>query len=602
MHTNRWISRFKACFCILLVWCYPTVSQAATVLLASSNLDRYSLDTVSRYWQAPHPLSFSTLRALEPPFEQVSVPADLNFGYTTSDVWLSSQIRNPSSLPATWVVKFEYPLLDHITLYTVRTHSQDILHSGSAVPVAERALPYRQAAFPLHLAGGETVTLYAKVHASGSKILNYSLMSLDAFYTQNDRHNFWLATYFGMLLALSTYNLLLFFGLKEQVFLHYALFALGFTVAILTFNGIGTLMFWSFLGDNAIRLVALGFIFASAMATLFAQSFLNTALHSQRWHYALSVFRIYCWIALATALFLPLQTALRLMDITGLLTSLLLFLCGLHGSLHRVPNARLFILAWSIFLVGASVFAMRNLGLLPANFVTLHGIQIGSAIEMLLLSFALAARFNQLKWQKERAQTEAVAMLKRQEAVLEAKVATRTQALERLANHDMLTGLLNRNGLARFANNALERCAKHHATLSLFMCDLDRFKPINDEYGHEAGDFVLQQIARRLEHLGRESDRCARFGGDEFIVLLEGVNDESVLRELRSRIDQAIRAPIKLPCGAIVSVGASIGVSSHKGDNTSLESLIREADQDMYAVKARQPYYRYGSAVSLGEY
>ena len=96
------------------------------------------------------------------------------------------------------------------------------------------------------------------------------------------------------------------------------------------------------------------------------------------------------------------------------------------------------------FLLGAAVFALRNMSVLPANFVTLHGIQIGSAIEMLLLSFALAARFNKLKWQKERAQANTVAMLKKQEAALEAKVAARTQALEQLANHDMLTGLLNR--------------------------------------------------------------------------------------------------------------------------------------------------------------
>lgn len=244
------------------------------------------------------------------------------------------------------------------------------------------------------------------------------------------------------------------------------------------------------------------------------------------------------------------------------------------------------------------MFALRNLSILPANFLTLHGIQIGSAIEMLLLSFALAARFNKLKWQKERAQAETVAMLKKQEAVLEAKVAARTQALEKLANHDMLTGLLNRNGLTRCAEAALEHCRKTHTPLALVMCDLDCFKPINDQYGHEVGDFVLQQIAKRLVHVARGSDHCARFGGDEFILLLEGITDQTALEEMRNRIEQTVRSPIKLPDGTLVSVGVSIGICISYADNDTLASLLREADSQMYAAKSRQTtrYYGYGSA------
>jgi len=93
-------------------------------------------------------------------------------------------------------------------------HVTDVQQSGSALPLSERALAHRQAIFPVTLAGDETVTLYSQVSAAGSKVLNYSVMTPEAFYAQNDRHNFWLATYFGMLLALGLYNFLLFFGLK----------------------------------------------------------------------------------------------------------------------------------------------------------------------------------------------------------------------------------------------------------------------------------------------------------------------------------------------------------------------------------------------------
>jgi diguanylate cyclase (GGDEF)-like protein len=591
MHARRFTTGVYTGLLLLLVGCWASFAQANT-LSVSPNQASYSLAPYSAFWHADEkPLTLRQLLSQSPVFQQANQAADLNFGYTKRTVWLRTHVHNNSPHAQRWIVQFEFPFLDHVTLYTLRQQSSDMQRSGSAVPVEQRALAHRQAVFPLELAANETVTLYTHVAASGSKMLSYNLMTPEAFYAQNDRHNFWLATYFGMLLALGLYNFLLYLGFKERVFLHYSLFVGGFSLAILSFNGIGTLMFWSFLGDNTARLVALGFTFASTMATLFAQSFLNTAKYCPRWHKVLNTFRNYCWLAVVATLLLPTPAALHLMDVTGFIAALLLLLCGSYCSLRRVPSARLFVLAWSLFLLGAGVFALRNLGILPANFITLHGIQIGSALEMLLLSFALASRFNKLKQQKERAQQEMVAVLKKQEAVLEQKVAARTKALEHLANCDVLTGLLNRHGLMRCADVALQRNRQYGHHLALLMLDLDRFKPINDGYGHEAGDFILQKVAKRIAHLARTGDHCARFGGDEFIIIMENIEpgDGDTLATIQARIDQAIRSPIKLPCGVQVSVGVSIGVSTCQGaDDATLENLLREADINMYAVKSRQ--------------
>lgn len=600
MHEQRLTAGVYTGLLLLLAVCFMPWAQANTLLSASPSQASYSLAPYNEFWHADEQsVTLNDLLAQSRTFTPTHQAQDLNFGYTRGDVWLRTQVRNDSSEPQRWMVEFEYPFLDYVTLYTLRQQLRDVQQSGSAVPVEQRALAHRQAVFPLELAAFETVTLYTHVAASGSKMLNYNLLTPEVFYTQNDRHNFWLATYFGMLLAMGLYNLLLFFGLKERIFLHYSLFVAGFGLAILAFNGIGTLMFWSFLGENTSRLVALGFTFASTMATLFAQSFLNTETYCPRWHQVLNTFRSYCWLAVIASLLLPIPAALHLMDVTGFMAALLLLTCGSYCSLRRLPSARLFVFAWSLFLLGAGVFALRNLGILPANFITLHGIQIGSALEMLLLSFALAARFNKLKRQKERAQAAMLAALKKQEAVLEQKVAARTRALEHLANCDMLTGLLNRHGLARCAEDALERNRQYDQRLALLMLDLDRFKPINDCYGHEAGDFVLQQIAKRIAHLARTGDHCARFGGDEFIIIMENLEHHDTLESIQARIDEAVCAPIKLPCGERVSVSVSIGVSTCQGtDDATLESLMREADSHMYAVKSRQAVelYRYGSA------
>ena len=600
MHVRYLTAFFYTGLLLLLSVCLASWAQANTILLASPNQESYPLASNSVFWHASgQNVTLNELLVQPPVFEPSSHAEDLNLGYTQHDVWLRTQVRNDSSEAQRWMVQFEYPFLDHVTLYTLRQTSIEAQQSGSALPVDQRALAHRQAVFPIEMAAQETLTLYTHVAASGSKMLNYNLMTPEAFYAQNDRHNFWLATYFGILLALGLYNLMLFFGLKERVFLYYSLFTLGFTVAILTFNGTGTLMFWSALGDNTSRLVAIGFTFASTMATLFTQSFLNTKGYTPRWHRVLSYFRIYCSLALIATLLLPIQPALRLMDVTGFMAALLMLICGIYCVTQRVPSSRLFVVAWSLFLVGACVFALRNLGILPANFITLHGIQIGSALEMLLLSFALAARFNKLKRQKERAQADMVMTLKKQETVLEQKVAARTKALEHLANYDVLTGLLNRHGLARSAAGALERTRQHNHRLALLMLDLDRFKPINDDYGHEAGDFVLQKVAKRISNLARKRDHCARFGGDEFIIIMENIGHDDTLATIEARIGEAIHSPIELPCGKRVSVSVSVGISTCQGaECATLESLLREADSQMYAVKSRRATgcCRYGSA------
>ena len=600
MHVRYLTAFFYTGLLLLLSVCLASWAQANTILLASPNQESYPLASNSVFWHASgQNVTLNELLVQPPVFEPSSHAEDLNLGYTQHDVWLRTQVRNDSSEAQRWMVQFEYPFLDHVTLYTLRQTSIEAQQSGSALTVDQRALAHRQAVFPIEMAAQETITLYTHVAASGSKMLNYNLMTPEAFYAQNDRHNFWLATYFGILLALGLYNLMLFFGLKERVFLYYSLFTLGFTVAILTFNGTGTLMFWSALGDNTSRLVAIGFTFASTMATLFTQSFLNTKGYTPRWHRVLSYFRIYCSLALIATLLLPIQPALRLMDVTGFMAALLMLICGIYCVTQRVPSSRLFVVAWSLFLVGACVFALRNLGILPANFITLHGIQIGSALEMLLLSFALAARFNKLKRQKERAQADMVMTLKKQETVLEQKVAARTKALEHLANYDVLTGLLNRHGLARSAEGALERTRQHNHRLALLMLDLDRFKPINDDYGHEAGDFVLQKVAKRISNLARKRDHCARFGGDEFIIIMENIGHDDTLATIEARIGEAIHSPIELPCGKRVSVSVSVGISTCQGaECATLESLLREADSQMYAVKSRRATgcCRYGSA------
>jgi diguanylate cyclase (GGDEF)-like protein/PAS domain S-box-containing protein len=153
-----------------------------------------------------------------------------------------------------------------------------------------------------------------------------------------------------------------------------------------------------------------------------------------------------------------------------------------------------------------------------------------------------------------------------------------------LALHDSLTGLPNRELLADRMEIAVERRKRDELKNAVLYIDLDAFKPINDTLGHDAGDYALKEIAARLEHSVRGTDTAARIGGDEFIVLLEGVDSRQEIEEIASRIRKSINQPIIISEQEFV-VGASIGISVYPDDTTDIADLMSYADKAMYQVK-----------------
>ncbi|MFM2120495.1 MAG: hypothetical protein RL722_1963 [Pseudomonadota bacterium] len=158
--------------------------------------------------------------------------------------------------------------------------------------------------------------------------------------------------------------------------------------------------------------------------------------------------------------------------------------------------------------------------------------------------------------------------------------------MRHLALHDALTGLPNRAFLIERAQIALELARRRHIGLALLFIDLDRFKPVNDRYGHAAGDALLCALAGRLVASLRASDTVARQGGDEFIVLLGEISKPEALPALAGKLVTAIEAPVDWQ-GHRLQVSASVGVAIFPEDGEDLDTLIRRADAAMYAAKLR---------------
>jgi len=162
----------------------------------------------------------------------------------------------------------------------------------------------------------------------------------------------------------------------------------------------------------------------------------------------------------------------------------------------------------------------------------------------------------------------------------------RKDALEHayLATHDPLTNLSNRlllNDRLEHAINHAERFGKH---ISLIFCDLDDFKPINDTYGHNVGDEILKRVANYLKKTLRKEDTVCRFGGDEFVILIEELNDFKFLDTILQKINKITHTPCVID-GHTIPIGMSIGASIYPDDGVDAVSLIKAADSAMYKAK-----------------
>ena len=161
----------------------------------------------------------------------------------------------------------------------------------------------------------------------------------------------------------------------------------------------------------------------------------------------------------------------------------------------------------------------------------------------------------------------------------------REEYISHISQHDSLTGLPTRHLLFDRLAMAIERAKRMSTHCALLMCDLNEFKGVNDSYGHHAGDILLSQLATRLKSTIRASDTVARMGGDEFVVLLEGIHNEAEAITIAKQIKESLRLPFTLSQNTTIHVDGSIGICMYPESATDSASMLRNADVAMYHAK-----------------
>ena len=334
--------------------------------------------------------------------------AVLNAGYSRSVFWLRLDLQYSPRTQAggahPWYLELAYPPLDHLELYLPDGAGGYRLaqRTGDALPFSSRQIKQNNYLFELDLPPGQSQRIYLRLESQGSMQAPLTLWSPQAYLEYQPKRIYVLGIIYGVLLVMLIYNLFIYLSVRDTSYLYYILYIASFGLYQVSVNGAGIEYFWpnSPWWANA----ATPFLIGSAafFGCQFARSFLHTAEHSP-WVDRLLLLMMVCGAAvMALALTASYGVALRMATYLALLFTVVIFIAGMLAWMRGMRVARYFIFAWSAFLVGGITNTLMVLGYLPNLFLTMYASQIGSALEVGLLSLALADRINAMKEERTR--------------------------------------------------------------------------------------------------------------------------------------------------------------------------------------------------------
>lgn len=534
----------------------------------------------------------------------------LAFGYSSDTYWFRFQVSNNSNNHASHLLEISYPVLDDIQIFVYDSHINLIeqFHLGDKMPFEQRIIKHRNFIVPITIPANENQTWLVRVQTSSAMQVPMAIWDEREFFIQDQTRIIGMGLYYGIMLIMILYNFLVFFSVKENSYLFYVFYVASMAGFLASLQGLNFQYIWPMAtrwNDSSIIILLSGVVI---FGSLFTRSFL--ALHKghrQLYH----LFGLVILLAIVIITFVNLVPYYILIKTLILLACLGIFIITYSGILRWREGfraARFFTISWSFMLLGGVILALNKFNIIPRNNFTENAVQFGSAIEVILLSFALADRLNQEK--RERYEAQILALNHEREArkaqhrtleiqqkaneTLEEKVRERTSELEQankklaeLSTTDALTGVRNR----RYFDQALEaefnRAFRSGHSLSVLMLDIDFFKKVNDDYGHQAGDEALRSVSHVLQELVRRpTDIVARYGGEEFAIILPNTETEGAYAVAEKIREFVSKVQLKA-ADSVFSVTLSIGIMSNSisHENSGAEHWLKEADDALYCAK-----------------
>jgi class 3 adenylate cyclase len=459
--------------------------QAAPVLVLRANLhDTYILNSFIEILEdKTAKLTLNDVRSdhFAQNFKVFAGKSDPNFGHTTSAFWVRFTLQQPmdtglansstSSIDQRiWFLEVSYPQIDNIQVFTpLYTPNGEVSYSmqqsGDRFPFSNRNVSYRMPTFHLPPLTTAPTLMYLRFESQGSLTFPLTLRNERGLSRHISGEQFVLGMFYGILAIMIGYNLFVFISLRDRSYLYYCLYIAVYGMFLFIWNGLAFQYLWAD-SPNWHNTSIVVFMGASGLSVfLFSQEYLQTRINTPKMHFFMNAMMLYFLVGIGLAFILKYDTAIKIMYGAPIFTMPIIISVAVICLRQGYRPARYFLIAWVLLLTTITMAALRNLNLMPSGPLTIYGLQIGSALEIFLLSLGLADRINTIKNEKKLVQEDLlktsqalIETLQRSEQELEQKVQERTHELSE-ANEEISRQLEIQSEQSReieLANTALQ--------------------------------------------------------------------------------------------------------------------------------------------------
>ncbi|MBB5018989.1 diguanylate cyclase (GGDEF)-like protein [Chitinivorax tropicus] len=555
-------------------------AHASTVVLNDAGKVISLGPSLSVYVDPANQLPFEAVRSLPPEVWQPVQDNTPNYGYSAKGYWFRTQLRLQPGLPRNWLIEVGYPVLDHVECWLIQQgRIVAHWHTGDDVPFSQRPVFHRNFLFPIELTPDSEYQLWLNVSSQGTVQLPITLQTPAQFIEVEQARLLPQAIYFGMLIVLLIYNAFIWIRIHERIYLYYITYVAAMLLGQMGIQGLGYQYLWSgniWWQDKSMAVVTASFV---TFVSLFTDEFLRLWL-SKPWlsRFLRGQAGLAALIALG-ALWLPYAVMIRVVVMLALLATVVSLFSGLLSLKQGSLPARYFVAAWSLFLGGVLLYALQKYGLLPRNWMTEYGVQLGSVFEVVVVSIALADRINHERRKRYLAQKTALEEA-RHRAVAESRLLY--QSL-----HDRLTGNPNRVLLEQASGAILDRATQSGQLAAFLLIKFAQFHEINNTLGHQAGDGLLKLVADRLDQaVGRlpgiemletgSNGALAHIEGVSFAALMVAASEADILLSAKE-LARAMRETV-LYLDMAIDIPVMIGISLYPAHAKDFDSLLRCAE------------------------
>ncbi len=352
-----------------------------------------------------------------------------NYGYTDSVFWIRFGLKN-GGYGRDWLLEVDYPLTDSIELYIPSETGYRVKKAGDQYPFHEREFKHQNIIFILPSDMPQLSVLYLRFESEGTMQMPLNIWSPMAFLEKDHKERLLFGLYYGIIIALFLYNLFLFFSLRDMNYFYYVLFIASYGFMQITLTGLAYEYLWPEMPWWSNRAIPLSIAFSVLCVSKFSSSFLQSKIHTPKINHLFNALMVSAGFMMILSLIggytfvTTVSAGLTMAFIPVAMTA------GIISWSKGYRLAKYFVIAWLIFMIGQFLYILQAFGVLPQNGVTVNGMYIGSAMELIILSLALADRINIIRKEKEDAQAQAIKNLHAADKMKDEFLANTTHELK----------------------------------------------------------------------------------------------------------------------------------------------------------------------------